>query len=264
MYDIQRANMSKRISALLLDVILLFTLIVGFAWAIFGIAGYDNYSSEFERIEAKYIAEIKESDGIDLNITSEEYEKLSEEERKQYVSASEKLTSAINSDEIAMHNYGMMMSITMLAVSLSILLSYLILEFAIPLFLRNGQTIGKKVFGIGIMFTSGVRINPVGLFIRTVLGKYTVETMVPVLIIVLLLSPGSNIGFAGTAVILLILALELGLLIMNKNRPMIHDAFATTVCVDMASQMIFNSADEMVEYKKRVHAEEADRAKYLD
>lgn len=263
MFDLQKANIGKRISAFLFDIILLFTFTVGFAWAIFGIADYDKYGNGFNEIKAQYIAEYESKyNGIDLDISDEEYKKLSADAKAVYDEALAAANEAFGKDEGAAYNYGMMINIIMIAVPLGVLLSYLILEFAIPLFLRNGQTLGKKIFGVALMYTNGVKVTPVGLFIRTVLGKYTVETMVPLMIIALIFL--GKLGFVGTVVLFLLLALELGLLIFNKTRPMIHDALATTVCVDMASQMIFENEAELIEYKKKVHEEAAERAKYLN
>ena len=74
----------------------------------------------------------------------------------------------------------------------------------------------------------------------------------------------SSIGAIALILAALIALLNVGLFVINKTRPFIHDALASTVCVDMASQMIFNSVEEMIEYKKRIHREEAENAKYLD
>ena len=42
----------------------------------------------------------------------------------------------------------------------------------------------------------------------------------------------------------------------------IYDMLANTVTVDMASQMIFDSPEALLEYKQRVHAEAVERAEY--
>ena len=245
--------MGKRISAFLFDLIIWFTLVVGLAWAIFAIADYDKYAVGYEEVKEKYITQYEEEDGIGLGITAEEQEKLTAEEKEKYNEAMQKADEAFGKDPEARYNYTMMISVLMVAISLSILISYLILEFAIPLFLGNGQTFGKKIFGVAVMYVNGVKLNTVGLFVRIILGKYAVETMVPVMIIILVLL--GEMGIVGTAALVLLLAFELGLIIMNKTRPLIHDALAHTVTVDMASQMIFDSEADMIAYKKRIHAE---------
>ena len=66
----------------------------------------------------------------------------------------------------------------------------------------------------------------------------------------------------GIPVLLLILVLQIGLIVGTKTNSAIHDVLAYTVTVDLASQMIFDSPEQMLEYKKKIHAEAADRAQY--
>ena len=252
--------MGKRISAFLFDVIIWFTLVVGLAWAIFAIADYDKYANGYQELKEKYITEYETDYGIELDITEEEREALSSEERERYNEATAAANKAFGKDAEAAYNYGMMINVLMVTLSLSILISYLVLEFAIPLFLGNGQTLGKKIFGVAVMYTSGIKLNAVGLFVRTVLGKYAVETMVPIMIALLVLL--GSMGIVGIIVLALLAVFELGLIILNKTRPLLHDALAMTVTVDMASQMIFDSNEQLIEYKKKVHAEAANKKDY--
>ena len=65
--------------------------------------------------------------------------------------------------------------------------------------------------------------------------------------IVLMLYFGS-IGIVGGVVLLLILVLQVILIIVTKTNSCIHDLLSNTVVVDMASQMIFENAEERDEY----------------
>ena len=157
----------------------------------------------------------------------------------------------------------MILNLSLIVLIISSLVAYSALEFAVPLFIGNGQTVGKKIFGVAVMRIDGVKVSPFVMFARAILGKYTLETMIPVFAVLMFFS-NSGIWLVAGLVSFMIAALELGLLIFSKTRPMIHDALATTVCVDMASQMIFNSQEELIEYKKRIHKEDAEKAKYLN
>ena len=84
--------------------------------------------------------------------------------------------------------------------------------------------------------------------------------MVPVLIVLMIFLGAMNV--IGAIVIILLLILQIAMLIVTKTNSAIHDLIANTVVVDLASQMIFDSADELIEYKKRVHAEQVERAPY--
>ena len=105
-----------------------------------------------------------------------------------------------------------------------------------------------------------VRISTNVLFIRTILGKYTISTMVPVLMLLALFF-GAN-PIIPLTVILLILLLQVVLLITSKTNSLIHDNLASTVVVDFQSQMIFDSPEALNEYKLRLHREEAEKAEY--
>lgn len=252
MYDLQRANFWKRISAYLLDAILLLMLAVGIFGLLSWVFGYQSYADEIQAGYDKYAAEY----GIDADISAEDYDALPEEEKQKYIDASE----AMQKDERLNYAYMMFMNLTLLITTFSILLSYLLLEFVVPLLFKNGQTIGKKVFALGVMHTNSVRVSPVALFVRSILGKYTIETMVPVLLIIRMIF-GSG-GILGLIIMLILAIMQIVFLATTKGRLAIHDMLSSTVVVDLPSQRIFNSADELIEYKKRLHAERAEKADY--
>ena len=251
MYDFQKANMWKRISAALCDFIALAIVIVGIAFLLSSVLGYDGYTARLEEISESYATEYN----VDLEITASEYEALSEEEQARYKTASD----AFSADPDANYVYGMIVNFTFLIITFSILIAYLLLEFLVPLLFGNGQTLGKKVFGVAVMRADGVKISPVLLFARTVLGKYAVETMLPVFIVIMIWL--NLMGFLGTVVVLGLLILQVVLLAVTKARTPLHDILAHTVCVDFASQMIFDTPEALLEYKKRIHAEQVEAEK---
>ena len=51
---------------------------------------------------------------------------------------------------------------------------------------------------------------------------------------------------------------EIALILGTKARTPIHDKLAHTVTVDFASQMIFDTPEELLAYKKRIHAEQVE------
>ena len=135
-----------------------------------------------------------------------------------------------------------------------------LLFIIVPLIFKNGQTLGKKVFGIAIMRADGVAVTPFQVFIRAIIGKYTVETMIPVFLLLLMFF--GAIGSLGFIIIALILLLELIVIIASRTNSLIHDLFAVTVAVDMSSQMIFKNAEEMLEYKKALAEKKAREQNY--
>ena len=250
--ELQKAGLWKRISAALFDMIILGIVIVGVAYLLSLVTGYDGYSrtvsDSYEKYETAY--------NVTFELTQEEFDALSSEERMRYDEAYQ----ALCSDEAAMYAYNMLVNLTLLISSISILIGYLATEFAVPLMLGDGQTLGKKIFGIALMRTDRIRVTAPLLFIRTILGKYTVETMVPVLIIIMIF-----FNMAGLMAVLSlggILLLEIVLMIATRTDSLIHDLLAKTVVVDYASQRIFSSEEELLEYKKKLHAEHVARQEY--
>lgn len=248
MYDFQKASMWKRISAALCDFILICIVAVGFALLLSTVLGYDGYIERFDELKVSY----EEKYEIDLE---KSYDSLSEEERVKYDEADREFAQ----DSDANYLYSMIMNLTFLIVIFSILLGYILLEFIVPLIFKNGQTLGKKIFGIAVMREDGVRLSPLLLFVRTVLGKYTVETMLPLFVIVMLFL--GSMGIVGIAVIAGMLIMQIALLIVTKARTPLHDVLSHTVTVDFASQMIFNNVEDMIAYKKKIHAEQVESEK---
>ena len=245
MLDLQRAGMWKRLSAALFDSIILFTVIVGMALLLSTALGYDAYVDRLGELEQQYGDEF----GVDLDITLEELKALSEEERQVYEAADK----AYSQDPDVIYTYNMMLSMAMVIVTFAILLGYLLLEFLVPLLLKNGQTLGKKLFGIGVMRVDSVRLPSVLLFARTVLGKFTIGTMIPVYVVIMIIF--GRLGMFGTVLIGALLLVQAILFFGTHAHTPIHDKLAGTVTVDLASQMIFDSPEALLEYKKRIHAE---------
>lgn len=245
MMDVQTASLWKRISALLFDVILLAVAAVLCALLLSGVVGYDRHSDALQdcytRIGGAY--------GVDLLASQSEYENADEERRTAYQDA----FRALSENEEAVYEYNMVMQLTFLIISLSLLTAVMIMEFALPLILKNGQTLGKKIFGVALMRSDSVRITAVSLFIRTLLGKYAIETMIPAVIALMIYF--NSIGILGAAILLLIVLLQAGLLLFTRRRTPIHDLLADTVAVDYSSQRIFDTREDMLAYIEKKHAE---------
>ncbi len=252
MLDLQKASMLKRVSAFILDFIVLIICITGLALLLSAITGYDSHSNKIDELQAS----IGEEYGVDLNIDSEEYNELNDVDRELF----DKAKTAFESNSEVNKEWNIVVNLMMMITSLSILFAYIITEFAVPLFFGNGQTLGKKVFSLGVMRSNHVKISPIALFVRTVLGKFTLETMVAVLVVIMILL--GILGIVGTGVLALILILQIVLLVATKNNCVIHDLIADTVVVDLQSQMIFNNEEEVLEKIKKMHEEKIENSVY--
>ncbi len=252
--DLQKASGWKRISAFLFDAIVLAVVAVLIAWGLSAAVGYNGWH---RTLMDRYGA-FSEEYGVDFGMTRAEYDALDSAERDRVDEA----WRAVASDEAASGAYRMILSLSVVILSMSLFCAFLITGFAVPLRLGNGMTLGKKIFGLGVMTVDGIRLGGTGLFIRTVLGKYTVETMIPALM--LLMMYWGVVGVVGPSIIFVILAGEICAALVTRSGGvrLIHDLMAGTVVVDYASQRIFDSREDKIAFLKREAAERAEKQQY--
>lgn len=251
-YEIQKASMSKRISAFLFDSILTCIAIVAIAWLLSVILGYDGYNEKLQNAYDVY----EKQYGIDFEISQDDYNALTEEQRAAYDAA----YLALTEDAEAVYNYNMVINLTLLIATISIFIAITAVEFVVPMIFGNGQTLGKKIFGLALMRRDGVKVNGMLMFTRTILGKFTIETMLPVYLLIMLIF--NVMGLPALLVVGSTILVQLALLVVTRNKTLIHDLLAATVEVDMASQKIFETTDDLIEYQKKVAAEKAARQFY--
>lgn len=250
--DLQKAGLWKRTAAWMFDSILLGILAVAFGVLLSWALGYDGYSQTMDEAYEMYETQY----GVVFDISRESYEAMTEGERERYNAAYD----ALIADENAMHAYSMMLNLTLVILTLAILLATAVIEWLIPLKLGSGRTLGKKIFGLALMRTDSVQMNNMQLFTRAILGKYTVETMIPVLILLMLF--WGTMGVMGTAILAVLLFTQIGCVLFTRTNSAIHDLMAGTVVVDYASQTIFRTTEDLIAYQKRVAAERAARSPY--
>ena len=256
-YDLQKASLSKRLSAFLFDFVILIIIAVGAALTCSAVIGYDDRLSELDGYCQEYYSVYEEKYGFGMELTNSEYLELTDEDKARYNAAQDELEAEVAKDERINAITVTLFNMTLIITSLSLFVAFLINEFVLPLVLKNGQTLGKKIFGVALMRDDSVKVTPVMMFVRSILGKYTVETMVPVFLIVLTLVGGA--GIIGLAALVLLLAYNVILFVRTKNKTFIHDLLAYTVAVDIHSQMIFETKEEMMAYKNKIHADIVDK-----
>ena len=250
--DLQKAGLWKRISAGLFDFVMIVMVVAGMATLLSWVLNVDTYSQAYSAAYHQY----QNQYGVEFDIDQETYEGLTDQQVEAYDAAYQ----AFIADEAVLYNYNMIVNLWLVIATFSILLAVLLLEFVVPLLFKNGQTLGKKVFGVALMRTDGVKVNPVQMFVRTILGKFTIEIMIPVYICIMIYF--NTIGIVGLVFLAVVLVGELMSLTLSKTGSLLHDVLAGTVAVDMVSQRIFETPEDRVEYIKRLHAEEASRQEY--
>ncbi len=246
-FSLQKANPWKRISAFLFDAICLSILAVGFGTLISLLTGYsgktEKMNAAFSRYEQEY--------GVTFSITEETYEQYSEEEKAKYDAA----YAALTADKEAMILYQQVVNLMLIMVTFSLLAAFLILEFIVPLKMGHGRSFGKKIFGLAVTDTDSVKLKSAALFVRSILGKYTIETMIPAYVIMMLFL--NTAGLFGTILLLALLVIQIVMYFSTQTRSLLHDKLASSVVVDYASQMIFETREDMIEAKSKAAAEKA-------
>ena len=250
--QIQKANFGKRTAAWLFDGILTGILAVAFGVLLSWLLGYDSYSQTLENAYAHYESQY----GVAFEMSLEQYEAMTEAEQANYNEAYE----ALIADTQAMHAYNMMISLTMVIVSIGILLALVLWEFIMPLWFGHGRTLGKKIFGLCLIRNDGVKMNTMQLFTRSILGKYSIETMIPTLILLMIF--WGTMGILGPVVLFALGAGQLAGILFTRHNCAIHDLLAGTVVADYPSQTIFESTEDLIEYQKKLAADRAARAPY--
>lgn len=249
---LQKASLGKRLIAAIFDGITLSILAVGMATLLSLAFGYDGYMNTVNDAYARYEQEY----GVEFNITQQEYEEMTEEQKAQYEAANK----AISADSDVVYAYNMLINLTLLILTFSVLISVAAVEFVVPLLFGNGQTLGKKIFGIAVIHTESIKARNVQLFVRAILGKFALEIMIPLSIVLMIFF--NSIGVISIAVLLILLVVQLICFFSSRTNSLLHDVLAGTVTVDLASQRIFENRQQLLEYKKALHAEEVSKSEY--
>ncbi|MBO6048822.1 MAG: RDD family protein [Spirochaetales bacterium] len=228
-----KAGLSKRASAFFIDAVLLLLLAVALAYVLSLAFGYSRfsqaYSSGIERYAAQYNVQ------FDKVVSQADFDALTDQQKAAYEAA----VAAMNEDTEILDALSSMVRLIFLIAALSLFLAFLALEFIVPLFLKQGRTLGKKAFGLSVTKKDGSPLGPVPLLVRTFVGKYLIETMIPVLIIIITIFNAIGLmngpGIIGFAIILVIVISNLALVFISANGCAIHDHIADTIVVSSDS-----------------------------
>ena len=260
-YDLQKASFWKRASAFLFDLVIMLVVVVGVAALMSTLMHYDTHieviqTKKTEHIaaaEAAYEQEHGVSCKLDLTLG---YEKMSEAQKEIYHKADE----ALSKDKDVQTATFLLLNYSLVICLVSTFLAYAVLEFAVPMIFGNGQTLGKKLFSIGVIRTNTVKAKPFVLFVRMLFGKYTIETVLPLFVVIMMFF--GIIGIVGPVVILGLLLLEVIAVLATRTRSPLHDLVSDTCVVDLSTQMVFESEQVLLDYKKKIHEENVANSSY--
>lgn len=246
--DFQKPSFLKRISAFLIDFICFVIIGTFFAFIVSLITNYSGHVADFKNYYKVY------EDLYNINLTSKEaFNSFTSAELARY----EEAIAAMNADKEVIKTWNLICYLPILMLSIASILSSLVVEFIMPLIFKNGQTLGKKIFNIAVIRPDGVKASTFQLFARSMLGKCTIEIMVPGIIIIMMVL--GSIGIVGPIILGLIAIIEIVIFFRNDERFLLHDLIAYTACCNKSSQMIFNSEKEMIQYKEELSRKQAEQ-----
>lgn len=246
-FSLQKANMYKRISAWLFDAVICLVLITGMLVVFSALFKYDVQAEKLNGIYEDYYAKYEaEHEGVVLNPTDEEFSAFTPEELEVYHQHQNAVSALIAQDPEAQRLQIVIINYTFIMILLSTLIVALVWHFLIPLIIGDGRTLGKKIFGLAVMRTNGLKLSNPILFVRSILGLFTMETMVPVFFALMIYF--GFLGVVGIIATLLIFVLQIVVMAMTKTNASIHCLLSDTVVVDFASQQIFQTQEALDEY----------------
>ena len=234
------------------DIIVTIMLAAGFAVIINVFAGYDQKAADLDAYRTQY----EEIYGIDFDINEEDYSKLATEQQQVYMDAHK----ALQQDAGFQKAFQVIFNLTMLMYGGGALAGYIVWYFVIPLFFGYGRTMGKRIFGLAVIRTNCVKVSAPVLFIRTVVGMFAIETMMPLALLIMIWF--NMMGIVGLITIGLLGILQLWVLISTKTNSSIHDLLTDTVVVEFMSQQIFDTQEDMLHFVQEEHAKAVENAEY--
>ena len=247
-YGINNASVLKRAMAFLVDLILLIVLATGLLYVSGKVFDYDgNYAKLEEKYEYYGIYTGTTTDGVkDACVIEYNEDGSIKEDDPCYLN-----WKAFNADEEAMYYRTKCDNLMLLMLSSSTFLAVIILEFILPLIFKNGRTLGSLLMHIGLIRSDGVKATPVQLFARAVIGRWGIETMIPLLSFAFAMVNPSG-GLMGMIIIFVFLIIETICIGFTKNHTSIHDLIPGLVCVDNDSQFYANDIGELLRMKESV------------
>ena len=250
-FNLQKANFWKRISAFMFDIVLTFVIALAIMIGMHAILKVDTKIDKLN----EYRTEFAEQLDLDLDLSNEEYEKLPEAEKQAREEKFKELEKMLwDNEDVRSLNSEIITNVSVSIIT-SLLIGTTIWYFVIPLFLKHGRTLGKKIFGLAVVRTNGVKLtNPI-LFVRSLIGFYAIETMFPLTLLFMTLF--GSLGIVGIITIILFAVLQIFVMIYTKTNSCIHDLLTDSAVVDMASQQIFETQDERTEFDKAEAARKA-------
>jgi uncharacterized RDD family membrane protein YckC len=235
-YTLNLANPWKRFAAWILDFILLATIAVGVTWLCSIIFNFTEENAKLYSYYEQY-GVYTVTDGVGAFCETD----------ANYSNECAAMWTNFGNDASAVGQYQKVVSLTFIMLTIGVFVSTTIIYLVFPLIFRNGQTIGKKVMGVALLSKDEIQVSTFQVVTRYLIGNFTIMLMLPIML--LLVAIYFNWGLILT---LPGIAIELGNIVaimVTKNKQNIPDLIARTIPIDISSQIIAKTPEELSKYK---------------
>ncbi|MBQ9731111.1 MAG: RDD family protein [Bacilli bacterium] len=262
-FDIKQAKISKRIYAFLIDLLI---FIVIFSASMFFFTKYVEDYNDTKKVyddkclEYNLVVEKTNENGEKYTTTWTVYDFMlssfassgchaeKEEDIKEVTEACQKefneflikQNDAFGNDAVATTAYNTVVKYRVGFYAISSFLALLIINIVFPLIFKNGQTLGKKVFKLGLVNKKGIKVGTFNIVVRFLIGIFALEVFPLMLYLAV-----SNVYTIGLLFGMGLSFVNFCLFIFTKNHNLVHDYIGGTIVVDLHTTIIFNSVEEM-------------------
>ena len=224
-YTIIKASFFKRTAALIFDLIIGFVLFVGVENLIMhpivnAAYQYDELDHQFEDKLVEYGVGYYDSKTNEFKFV--QFETI--EERNAHM-------DEFNKDKEAVAIRTKLDSINLLKVTMDFMVSEFLVFCLMPLILKNGQTLGKKLMKLALVSTNEVKVKGWNVFARWAVGIFAFETMI-------------NLAFVAFFIIPLPLIVSIIMAAVSRKGMALHDYIGGTIVVDLNNTVILDSVEE--------------------
>lgn len=241
-YVPKRPPMVKRFAALVIDVILVIVLATGIAFLVSKIYDYDKYYNAVYQTQIDYGVYVPSDEGT-ISYNGQTYIICTEDKSITSEEANNRI-KAMTSDQTFKDNYFKMNLGPIVITSSALLISLLIYEYIVPIFLKHGRSLGKYLFGIGYVNEDDLDISMKNLTIKFLFGKLVVNVVIPYTGVLLIIYQ-TGLVIIGCVFVLGIPIINLLMLFLSKDQRLLSDYIGKMKPVDNNCQVYFKTIEEL-------------------
>ena len=225
-FEPHRASQVKRAAAYLIDLILFLVVFTGVLYLVSIIIGFQ--------------------DSLDkLNAMMEQYQVCEDENNPVCIQNWENF----NKDSTAVYYSNKTIELLLIVFSVSVIVTNILYELIIPLCLKNGQTVGLKVFNLGFIDNEGVKVRPIQVFVRFLFGKTIVNILIPFYSFLFYTMYGGLPGMIAGLLAFGIPVMNILLFLFGPKKCGFANLIGGVFVVDLEDTYIFENKEELIKMK---------------